>query len=483
MSATFGFRFDNRYAQLPEPLFSLCPPQPVSQPEMVLFNAALAEQMGLETDALRTRPDLFSGNTLIAGSEPLAQAYAGHQFGNLTMLGDGRAILLGEHLDASGNRMDVQLKGAGRTPFSRGGDGRAALGPMLREYLISESMHALGVPTSRSLAVVGSGDPVYREEALPGAILTRIAASHLRVGTFQYAAAQQDAALMDTLIQYTLARHYPDQQNSDNPALALLDAVIERQASLIVQWMRVGFIHGVMNTDNVTLSGETIDYGPCAFMDAYDPDTVFSSIDHQGRYAYGNQPTITQWNLGRFAETLLTRINDNVDTAIEIATDRIKGYSTLYDQKWLAMMRRKLGLFGEDVMDATLIQDLLDWMQANRADFTNTFHALIGGEVPDSDLCQQPAFLDWHTRWQARLARNSKPRESSWCLMRNSNPAVIPRNHLVEQALTAATEQHDLAPAKALLAVLDRPYSDDAPEQYRRPPEPQERVCQTFCGT
>ncbi|MCG8393017.1 MAG: YdiU family protein [Pseudomonadales bacterium] len=486
MTRPLGFQFDNSYSRLPDDLFSRCQPQPVKSPELVLFNRELAGELGLDADALdnATGAELFSGNTPIEGSEPLAQAYAGHQFGHLTMLGDGRAILLGEQLTPDGQRRDIQLKGGGRTVFSRGGDGRAALGPMLREYIISEAMHALGVPTTRALAVVATGEPVDRETALPGAILTRVAASHLRVGTFQYAAGRQNRALLEALVDYTLDRHYPDHKNSDNKALALFEAVMDRQIDLIVHWMRVGFVHGVMNTDNVALSGDTIDYGPCAFMDRFDTDTVFSSIDHQGRYAYGNQPTITQWNLGRFAETLLVLIDDDVDTAVEKATTLLKSFTDRYREKWQAMMKKKLGLFGDDPVDDKLIADLLDWMQKHHADHTNTFRDLIGGELPSAKVYKNEDFINWHQRWQVRLNRNRKPATSSWCLMRNHNPAVIPRNHLVEQALTAATEQHDLAPTRALLGALATPYEDrDGEDPYRQPPAPGEQVYQTFCGT
>tara|TARA_Y100001934_G_scaffold283196_1_gene401113 strand:- start:961 stop:2418 length:1458 start_codon:yes stop_codon:yes gene_type:complete len=485
MTRLFGFQFDNSYTHLPEDLFSRSPPQPVEAPQMVLFNHTLADTLGLDADALDgpTGAHLLAGNTLIDGSDPIAQAYAGHQFGHLTMLGDGRAILLGEQITPDGLRRDIQLKGAGRTVFSRGGDGRAALGPMLREYIISEAMHGLGIPSTRSLAVVKTGEPVLRETALPGAILTRVAASHLRVGTFQYAAGRQNPALLEALVDYTLNRHYPDRQPADNPALALLDAVMDSQVELIVHWMRVGFIHGVLNTDNVTLSGESIDFGPCAFMDHFDPDTVFSSIDHQGRYAYGNQPTITQWNLSRFAETLLPLIDGDVDSAIEKATAVIKSFSDRYSEKWLAMMKKKLGLFGDDPVDEKLITDLLEWMKTHQADYTNTFRDITGEGFPADRFYKDDDFINWHQRWQARLGRNHKPLKSSLCLMRNHNPAVIPRNHRVENALAAA-EQGDMSVTTALLEALATPYADREPDDaYRQPPAPEERVCQTFCGT
>lgn len=484
MPSAFGFRFDNTYRRLPAPLFSDCSPQSVSTPQFVLFNDRLAQEMGLDSKALSAHPEMFTGNAPLEGCEPIAQAYAGHQFGNLTMLGDGRAILLGEHLGDDGQRRDIQLKGAGRTPFSRGGDGRAALGPMLREYLISEALHALNIPTTRSLAVTATGDSVLRESPLPGAILTRVAASHIRVGTFQYAAGQQDPALLEQLVDYTIARHYPALKGAENKALALFEAVMDQQIDLVVGWMRVGFIHGVLNTDNVTLSGESIDFGPCAFMDSFDPNTVFSSIDRQGRYAYGNQPSITQWNLGRFAETLLGLMDENTDAAIEKATHSLKSFSQRYEEKWHAMMGKKLGLFDSEAEDDALIADLLTWMHEHNADYTNTFRDLIGGTAPTDAIYRNEDFIHWHQRWLARLEKNNKPQASSWCLMRNHNPAVIPRNHLVEQALSAASEQQNLAPAHALLDALSSPYADrDKEDFYRQPPAAGEQVLNTFCGT
>lgn len=485
MSKPLHFHFDNSYARLPEVLFAHCAPTPVANPSLLLLNGVLAAELGLDVQALSSKEGaaVLSGNVLPEGAEPIAQAYAGHQFGFPNMLGDGRAILLGEQITASGQRRDIQLKGGGRTPFSRGGDGRAALAPMLREYLISEAMQALGIATTRSLAVLGTGEPVYRESALPGAILVRTAASHLRVGTFQYAAGQDDKALLETLVDYALERHYPDLQGADNPALALLDAVMERQVELVVSWMRVGFIHGVMNTDNVTLSGETIDYGPCAFMDAYDPATVFSSIDHQGRYAYGNQPVIAQWNLARFAETLLPLIDKDKERAVALANHRIEDFAVRYQQQWLAMMRAKLGLFDEDPRDADLIAELLDWMQRRQADYTNTFRDLIGGALPAS-ADGDDEFRDWHRRWLQRLARQQQTEVDCHDLMRRSNPAIIPRNHQVERALQAAAVGGDRKPIAALVEVLAAPYRDRADDDpYRQPPNADEEVRQTFCGT
>lgn len=473
---TLNWRFDNSYARMPEALFSRLEPTPVRKPALVVFNHALARQLGLGLEGVAEEDlaQLFAGNALPEGAAPIAQAYAGHQFGYFTMLGDGRAIVLGEHLTPAGERFDIQLKGSGRTPYSRSGDGRAALGPMLREYVVSEAMHALGIPTSRSLAVVTTGEPVYREDVLTGAILTRVAASHLRVGTFQYVAATGDAAALRTLLDYAISRHYPDIAGAANPALAFLGAVIERQAELIVDWMRVGFIHGVMNTDNMTISGETIDYGPCAFMNAYDPATVFSSIDRDGRYAFGNQPPIAQWNLAKLASALLSVIHDDEKQAIAQAQEQIYGFKDIYEARWTAMMRRKLGLFGAEPEDASLIADLLGWMHENKADYTNTFRGLTRGAIPHDA---------WHARWQARLTRQAEPRESALALMRAANPAYIPRNHQVEAALTAATEQGDLQPLHKLLAVLAEPYAErDGLSEYQSP-QPDDRLYRTFCGT
>ena len=452
---------------------------------MVIFNAPLATDIGLDVSdrSSDAQAALFSGNNMPKGSEPLAQAYAGHQYGHFTMLGDGRAIVWGEQITPSGQRLDIQFKGSGPTPYSRGGDGRAALGPMLREYIISEAMHALNIPTTRSLAVVTNGEQVYRETPLPGAILTRVASSHIRVGTFQYAALQQDRETIQALLDYTIKRHPPHIEEKQNKPLSLLKAVIEKQAELITHWMRVGFIHGVMNTDNMALSGETIDYGPCAFMDAYASGTVFSSIDHMGRYAYANQPAIAQWNLARLAETLLPLLDDDSEKAKEIAEEAINGFGAVYKEKSLSMLRAKVGLFGEHAEDESLITDLLDWMQRQDADYTNTFRDLTNEAPPKGEPYDGDTFKEWYARWQARLAKNMEPLESSLSLMRANNPVVIPRNHKVEQVLDAATNG-DLQPLKDLLATLQEPYktrSDLNP--YQSPPKPEERVHQTFCGT
>ena len=482
---SYGFNFDNTYIHLPKAFYTQLSPVPVSQPEMAILNAPLATEMGLDFSGARAdqQAALFGGNIMPDGSEPLAQAYAGHQFGHFTILGDGRAIVLGEHITPSGQRLDVQFKGSGPTPYSRGGDGRAALGPMLREYIISEAMHALNIPTTRSLAVVTSGEKVYRETVLPGAILTRIASSHIRIGTFEYAALQQDKGILPTLVDYTIERHYPSIKEKKNKTLSLLEAVIDKQADLITHWMRVGFIHGVMNTDNMTLSGETIDYGPCAFMDAYDPSTVFSSIDHAGRYAYGNQPSIAQWNLLRLAETLLPLLDENIEKAVDMAKEAVTGFGTLYKDKWLSMMRAKLGLPGARAEDESLIADLLDWMQQADADYTNTFRDLTEAEPPQGKPYEDKAFKEWYARWRALLAQDSKPLECSLSLMRANNPVVIPRNHKVEQVLEAATNG-DLKPLQDILEALQAPYEHRSNlKPYQSPPKPEETVHQTFCGT
>ncbi len=483
---TAGWKFDNSYARLPEAFYVRLNPVPVRTPKLVIFNAALAQSLGLDPDALAgdAGAAVFSGNNIPEGAEPLAQAYAGHQFGFFTMLGDGRAILLGEQVTPQGERFDIQYKGSGRTPFSRQGDGRAALGPMLREYIISEALHALGIPTTRSLAVVTTGEQVFRETALQGAILTRTAASHIRVGTFEYAAANGEPNGIRTLADYTIRRHFPALAAAGNPYLALLETVMQRQASLVAHWLLVGFIHGVMNTDNMSLCGETIDYGPCAFMDAYDPNTVFSSIDHTGRYAYGRQPQIAQWNLARFAETLLPLIHEDSQEALSMTNSVISGFSDTFRQYWLEGMRAKLGLFNQETDDGVLVQDLLDCMHRNGADFTNTFRDLASGSLPENPVFRNQDFKQWFERWQARLDRQPHSWASSRRLMNTHSPAVIPRNHRVEEALEAAVELADFTVLEKLLDVLSRPYQDP-PEQagYHLPPPPAAQPYRTFCGT
>ena len=485
---TAGWHFDNSYARLPDVFFSRMRPVPVREPRMVLLNRPLADFLGLDADCLAGEDGaaIFSGNRLPSGAEPIAQAYAGHQFGYFTMLGDGRAILLGEQITPRGERFDIQFKGSGQTPYSRRGDGRAALGPMLREYIISEAMHALGVPTTRSLAVVTTGEPVVRETELAGAILARVASSHIRVGTFEYLAAQDATEHVRTLAAYTLRRHYPDQEPSNNPPLALLRAVMKRQAALVAKWMLVGFVHGVMNTDNMALSGETIDYGPCAFMDAYDPATVFSSIDQQGRYAYGNQPRIAQWGLARFAETLVPVMDESQEKAVDAANEVLESFPDVYRDHWMTGMRAKLGLVASEEEDAILVQDLLKHMHQNRLDYTNTLRDLAADHPERLPLFQDQGFAGWLQRWRARLERQP---ESSGAMpsarerMRAVNPAVIPRNHRVEAALEAAVLHGDMSVTHRLLDVLAKPYAEPSESDYRLPPPPSTEPYKTFCGT
>lgn len=485
-SSREGWRFDNSYSRLPGSFFVRLLPTPVPEPRLAVLNRHLCTDLGLDAAALQQAEGVaqLAGNRIPDGADPLAMAYSGHQFGYFTRLGDGRAILLGEQLTADGRRYDIQLKGSGPTPFSRGGDGRAALGPMLREYIISEAMHSLAIPTTRSLAVVTTGEPVFRETPLRGAILTRVAASHIRVGTFEQLASGNDREGLGVLVDYTIHRHFPEQAGAENRALALLHAVMERQAELVAHWQRVGFLHGVMNTDNMALCGETIDYGPCAFMDAYEPATVFSSIDRQGRYAFGNQPVIAQWNLARFAETLLPLLHPDETQAMGIATDAIAAFPGLYHRCYLAQMRAKLGLFSEEAGDATLLADFLDCLQRLGADYTNSFRALAAGVPTGSPLSRDEGFAAWHRRWQERLARQPHSPEDCRRLMRSRSPGVIPRNHKVEEALEAAVARDDYSVMEALLRVIARPY-DDPPEQgsYHLPPEPGGPPYRTFCGT
>lgn len=485
--------FEHTYRALPARFYASVSPTTVANPQLVVFNGPLAAELGLDPDAvLREAAAAFSGNQPPEESSPIAMAYAGHQFGGFVpRLGDGRAILLGELRGRDGVLRDIALKGAGLTPFSRGGDGRAALAPMLREYLISEAMHALGIPTTRSLAVVTTGEPVYREEVLAGAVLTRVAASHVRVGTFQYFAARGDQEAVRALLDYVIARHYPDARNADVPALAVLQAVAQRQTALVAHWMRVGFIHGVMNTDNMAISGETIDYGPCAFMDHYDPNTVFSSIDHNGRYAYANQPAIAQWNLARLAEALLPLIDSDPDKAVSLAMQAIQPFGEHFDALFLEGMNRKLGLAAVTEGDAELVKRLFTAMQEARADFTLTFRRLaLAAESPGDagalrELFASTAAIDtWLGHWHKRLASDPRSAVERAADMRRVNPAFIPRNHRVEAALNAAAEHGDLEPFTRLLEILLHPY-DDQPYAagYELPPEASERVLHTFCGT
>ncbi|MDC3071420.1 YdiU family protein [Candidatus Pelagibacter sp.] len=479
-----NWNFDNTYFNLSEPFREKINPSPVKKPEIILLNNDLAKLLSLDFSKISNTElsNIFSGNLLPAGSNSIAQAYAGHQFGHFTMLGDGRAILLGEHVSQSNKKYDIQFKGSGKTAFSRNGDGRAALGPMLREYIISEAMNALKIPTTRSLAVVKTGELIQREKALQGAILTRVASSHIRVGTFQYIAARQKDDELKTLLDYTIDRHYPEIKNSNNQALDLLNRLIERQCDLVVNWMRVGFIHGVMNTDNMTVSGETIDYGPCAFMDTYDPKTVFSSIDQNGRYAYCNQPGITKWNLARFAECLIPFFERDQKKAIQIATETINDFEKKYEEKWMNMMRNKLGISGLDNKDKPLILDLLTWMHEKKADYTNTFCHLMNLDPKKEKIFEDSKFIIWKKRWKERLLKNDNNQIKSKELMKNNNPLVIPRNHKIEEALEAA-ELNDMEPINKILEILKNPYDKQSEIiDYQYPSKSSEKY-QTFCGT
>ncbi len=491
------FSFDNSYAQLPKHFFARVNPTPVASPRLVKLNAELARNLRLDPDALMSERgvEILAGNRVAEGSDPLAIAYAGHQFGHFVpQLGDGRANLLGEVIGLDGKRYDIQLKGSGPTPFSRRGDGRAALGSVLREYILSEAMAALGVPTTRALAAVTTGERVFRETALPGAVLTRVAASHLRVGTFQYFAARGDVAATRRLADYAIARHYPEIAHTEQPYRSLLDSVITRQADLIAQWMLLGFIHGVMNTDNTSISGETIDYGPCAFMEAFDPDMVFSSIDHQGRYAYSNQPHAAHWNLIRLAETLLPVLEQeegSKEAALALANEALSNFGPRFDSAHLAGLRRKLGLSTEHEGDAALAQDLLDRMAANRADFTLTFRRLCDAAAsPVGDAGVRVLFTDpqaydsWAIDWRRRIEKEPVAAQERAASMRRTNPIFIPRNHLVEATIVAAVAQQDFQPFDDLLNVVSHPYEHRPHlERYATPASPEQCVTATFCGT
>ena len=488
------FALDNSYARLPERFFARIEPTPVATPRLIRLNQKLARELGLDPKGLATPEglEILAGNRVPENGEPIAMAYAGHQFGTFVpQLGDGRAILLGEIVDRAGVRRDIQLKGAGRTPYSRGGDGRAALGPVLREYIVSEAMAALGIPTTRALAAVTTGDTVWRESPLPGAIFARVASSHIRVGTFQFFAARGDVDGIRILADHVIGRHYPQCIGVPNRYRALLEAIIKRQAELVAKWILVGFIHGVMNTDNMSVAGETIDYGPCAFMDAYHPATVYSSIDHKGRYAFGNQPRIARWNLARLAETLLPLLADDGDAAIKEAEASIEMFPAHFEAAYTAGLRCKLGLFQPHSDDLRLAQDLLDCMSANDADFTLTFRRLSDAAVsPESDdslrsLFKDPNALDdWMKRWRHRLADESVDANARRVAMRAANPLFIPRNHLIEEAIVAAVNNGDFQPFETLLAVISAPHEDQSGfGRHALPPRPEQIVRQTFCGT
>lgn len=480
-----GLNLKNSYVTLPQIFFSKQNPSRVPSPKLAAINYSLIESLGLNSKVFQSDEgiEILAGNKVPEGSIPFAQAYGGHQFGHFTMLGDGRAVLIGEHITPSGEQVDIQLKGAGRTPYSRGGDGKAALGPMLREYIISEAMNALGIPTTRSLAVVKTGESIIREDYLPGAVLARVASSHIRVGTFQFAANWGTYYDLKELADYTIKRHFSDIDDEENKYICLLQEVIKRQASLIAKWQLVGFIHGVMNTDNMTISGETIDYGPCAFMDIYDPETVFSSIDHYGRYAYENQPKIAGWNLARFAETLLPLIHDNQDKAVEIAQEEISNFTHLYKKNWISGMRKKLGLFNKEEKDESLVEELLNIMHKYRADYTNTFRGLTLDKRDDIEMFKTEEFKKWYELWQERLGRQQESKELVKELMKKSNPAIIPRNHRVEEALDSAIKG-DYSVMDNLLEALSKPYDySKAQDYYSRLPEVANKTYKTFCGT
>ncbi|GAB3068907.1 YdiU family protein [Salinicoccus sesuvii] len=478
-----GWQLEHSYTGLPDVFYRKTTPEVAEFPEMVLFNWKLAESLGLEPRNLQLESnEVFSGNKVPDGGLPIAQAYAGHQFGSFTMLGDGRAILLGEQITPDGKRMDIQLKGAGRTAFSRMGDGRSPLGPMLREYIISEAMHALGIPSTRALALVTTGEAVSRDRMLPGAVLTRVAESHLRVGTFEYGARLEDKSHIRTLADYAIKRHYPESEGPEKYR-KFFDAVIDRQAELISKWQLVGFIHGVMNTDNMTISGETIDYGPCAFMDVYDPETAFSSIDVNKRYRYSNQPGIAQWNLARLAETMLPLIHEDQEEAMKIAQASLGAFGKQYNEYWRSGMRDKIGLVGEQEADDRLVEELLDLLHEYKADYTKTFRMLSLDALEDMPLYATDTFKDWYDAWQERLESQSISIEAAYKKMRSVNPAVIPRNHLVEEALDAAVENGDFTKASKLIEVLSSPFDDGHERMFKEPPEDEKRVHMTYCGT
>ena len=484
MKNKINWNFDNSYSRLSDVFKENIDPVSVKNPELVLLNEDLAETLELNFSKISRNElsSLFTGNSLPNGSNSIAQAYAGHQFGHFTMLGDGRAVLIGEHITSKNTRYDIQFKGSGKTSFSRSGDGRAALGPMLREYIISEAIHHLNIPSTRSLAVAKTGEKIIREKPLKGAVLTRVALSHIRVGTFQYIAARENIEDLKILLNYVINRHYPQINNSKNKALQLLEVVMNKQIDLVIDWMRVGFIHGVMNTDNMSISGETIDYGPCAFMDTYDPKTVFSSIDEIGRYAYCNQPAIIKWNLSRFAECLIPLIHKDQNQAILMATEIINSFNKIYEEKWLNMMRHKLGLIKKNEKDKSLILDLLSWMHIKRADYTNTYYHLMNEDNLKNEIYEDSEFLNWKKKWKERVLINGKNFKDCLKLMNSANPLVIPRNHKVEEAIEAA-EQDNLEPTIQLLEILKKPYSFQKNTSAYQIPIISDKKYQTFCGT
>ena len=474
-----GWKFDNSYTQLSQNIMSRTLPTKVKSPKIVIVNYELAKHLGLDLSALNNEElaQLFTGNEIPKGSDPIAQAYAGHQFGHLAILGDGRAIVLGEHITPTNLRYDIQFKGSGRTPYSRGGDGKAALGPMLREYIISEAMYHLNIRTTRSLAVATTGENVMRETVLPGAILTRVAESHIRVGTFEYVAIKKDLTTLKKLLQYSVNRHYPEIKDLDKQAPEFLKLVMERQIDLITDWIRVGFIHGVMNTDNMAISGESIDFGPCAFMDHYDPKTVFSSIDHHGRYAFANQPVIAQWNLARLADAILPLLDEDQNKAIEVGEEIIESFNEKYEKKFHEMMKKKLGLITDETEDAVLIKELLDAMEKNKLDYTNTFRELMNENITDENL------KDFYSKWKIRIDKQNRDKKEVLTLMRKNNPVVIPRNHKVEESLKEA-HKGNLLSLNNLLNALKDPYTERGDLMlYQQPAPDSEKKYKTFCGT
>lgn len=480
-----GWNFDNSYMNLPDNFYSKIDLNPVGKPELVIFNYPLADNLGLNEEFMTSKEgiDILSGSATLEEGAFIAQAYCGHQFGYFTMLGDGRALLIGEQITPSGERFDIQLKGSGRTPYSRGGDGRAVLGPMLREYIISEAMYNLGIPTTRSLAVVKTNKPVIREYVKQGAVLTRVSSSHLRFGTFEYAYNYGLKGQIKILADYAIKRHYPNIKDDENKYINFLKEVVKSHASLVAKWQSVGFIHGVMNTDNMTISGETIDYGPCAFMDTYNPETVFSSIDTQGRYSYKNQPIMAEWNLCRFAETLLSLIHEDKKEAINIAQDIVSQFAELYHDNWLSIMRRKLGIFNEEPQDKAIIEDLLSMMEKYMADYTNTFLSLTFDKNKENPMFDSTEFANWYKVWQERLERQTQSKQEVIKLMKNYNPAVIPRNHRVEEALDAA-DSGDYEVMKKLLQVLRNPFEHSKEqEEYANLPDSSCSPYKTYCGT
>jgi len=479
-----NWQLENSYADLPKQFFTRINPTPVNKPNLVIFNKALSKELGIDLpDDKELLAQIFSGNKLPKKAKPISQAYAGHQFGHFSILGDGRAHLIGEQISSNGERFDIQFKGSGPTPYSRNGDGRAALAPMLREYIISEAMYALNIPTTRSLAVVSSGESIMRSSLTEGAILTRIASSHIRVGTFEYASKMLDRSAVKQLADYAIKRHFPEFLDEENPYLCFLKAVITQQAKLIASWMHIGFIHGVMNTDNMTISGETIDYGPCAFMDIFSMNKVFSSIDQNGRYEYGSQAHIAHWNLTKLAESLLPLLHENMDEAIKLAEVAISEYANDFNSAWIDGMRSKLGLLNEEEGDYVLAQNLFSWMENAKADFTTTFRDLSYENLSDKDIYNSPDFKKWYDLWQARLSRNSKPIKSALNTMRKCNPVIVPYNHLVEEALSAA-EEGDIQPFYKLLSALEKPFEFSSSNEgfLNSTPDPNPHY-QTFCGT